>query len=498
MAERLLLGFDIGTSALKAATFAPDGTPVGVASSEIPLQTPSELVCEVDPRAYWEAMRDCCAALAAQGVDLGAVEALSVAAHAETLIPLDERLEPVRAAIVWVDRRSTREAAQLAARFGAPELATLSGQPEMIPMWPATKVLWLRRHEPDAFARVRWWLQPLDYAIARLTGHVVSDRSEYSSSLLLDIHAGDWWQPMLDELALARASLPELVEAGTPLGPLSPDASAALGLPADALVVLGGFDQACTAVGAGNVRPGIVSESTGTSLAAITTVDRPPADTSSVPCHIHVAAGRYFLCAHNPTGGSAYAWVRDAFAPELSLADLDALAATVEPGCEGLVLLPAMSGTATPTFDAAARGVLFGLTLRHGRAHLARAALEGVAFALAQLLDESRRLGARPVELRAVGGGAKSAVWSQIKADVTGLPVHVPAVTDHAGALGAAILAGVGAGRFGSVEEGADALVRLARTFEPDAAGEGLYRHARAVHGELYPRLRDLFHLEAP
>jgi xylulokinase len=209
-----------------------------------------------------------------------------------------------------------------------------------------------------------------------------------------------------------------------------------------------------------------------------------------------VLPGLYFLCAHNPTGGSVYAWVRDELAPELSLAQLDRLAASVEPGSEGLVLLPAMSGTATPTFDPHARGVVFGLTLRHRRAHLARAALEGVALTLAQLVEESRRPGAAARELRSVGGGARSALWSQIKADVTGLPVSVPVAADHAGALGAAVLAGVGVGVFPSIAAGADALVRIKRTFEPDPVAGERYRDARAIQAQLYPRLADLFHLD--
>jgi xylulokinase len=497
MKAELLLGFDVGTSAVKAGVFGFDGTTAGVASCAVGLQEPRPGICEVDPRAYWHGLRACCRALAEQGVDLRRICALSVAAHAETLIPLDERLRPLRPAIVWVDTRSRQEAVDLADRFGVDQLAAISGQPRMIPMWPATKLLWLRRHEPELVGRVRYWLQPLDYLVARLTGQVASDSSEYSSSLLLDIRARTWWQPMLDELDLERRKLPELLPAAMSVGRLTPVAAGELGLSGATAVVMGGFDQACTAVGAGNVREGVISESTGTSLAVITTIRQPPRANSSVPCHVHVVPDLYFLCAHNPTGGSAYAWVRDELAPELSLPQLDGLAASVEEGCEGLVLLPTMSGTATPTFDPLARGVLFGLTLRHRRAHLARAALEGVALMLAQLVEESRRLGAAPQELRSVGGGARSALWSQIKADVSALPVSVPVAADHAGALGAAVVAGAGAGIFPSIEAGADALVRVERTFEPNPAASERYRQARSVQAQLYPRLAELFHLES-
>jgi xylulokinase len=208
---------------------------------------------------------------------------------------------------------------------------------------------------------------------------------------------------------------------------------------------------------------------------------------------VHVVPERYFLCAHNPAGGSLLNWFREAYAPELSFAELDALAATAEAGSDGLVLLPYVSGSATPTFDPAARGVLFGLTLHHERRHLVRSLLEAVAFALADLLDAERELGAEPQELRSVGGGAISKVWSQIKADVTGLPVLTRSGADHAGALGAAVLAGVGSGFYSSIEDGADALVHFSETFEPDAATFEAYADARRVYRELYPRLHDLF-----
>jgi xylulokinase len=310
---------------------------------------------------------------------------------------------------------------------------------------------------------------------------------------MLDIRARRWWPPMLEELDLRERSLPDLLPTATPLGQITALAAAETGLARETLVVLGGFDQACAALGAGNVREGLANESTGTSLAVMCTVAQPPESPGNVPCHIHVVPERYFLCAHNPSGGSVLGWLRDEVAPDLSFADLDALAATVEPGCDGLVLLPYLSGTVTPAFDPAARGLLFGLTLRHERAHLVRAVLEGVAMACADLLDEARRLGVTFTEVRSVGGGARSDLWSQIKADVTGVPVRRVLAAEHAGSLGAAVLAGVGCGLLESVERGADELVRLGRTFEPDPRTTAAYAEARHVYRQLYPRVRDLF-----
>ena len=493
MPDALLLGVDLGTSAMKTAIFDLDGRCVAESTQRIPLETPGPGLCEVDPRAYWQALVGCCSELRSGGHPLAQVRALAVAANAETVLYLDDDFEPVRPGMVWSDIRSEREAADLGARFGFDDLARRSGQPQMIPMWPATKILWLRRNEPENARRVRWWLQPLDYLLARLTGRVVSDASEYSSSLLLDIGVRAWWGEMLQELELAPRSLPELLLAGTPLGEPGVDARTELGLAPETVVVMGGFDQACTALGAGNVLPGIVSESTGTSLAVTATVAAPPASAKTVPCHVHVVPDAYFLCAHNPSAGSILSWFQREFAPGLSFSDLDGLADAAPAGSEGLLLLPYFAGSATPYFDPAARGVFFGLTERHGRGHLVRAILEGVAFALADLVDAERALGVQVHELRSVGGGARSAIWSQIKADVTGAPVHTTEAPDHAGALGAAILAGVGGGLLPSVEVGAETMVRLALRFEPDAREVERYAHARKLHRELYPRLEDLF-----
>jgi xylulokinase len=493
MPEELLLGIDLGTSAMKTAIFGLDGRCLAETTQQIPLQTPGPGLCEVDPRAYWQALVGCCSDLRSGGHPLAQVRALAVAANAETLLFLDEEFQPVRPGMVWSDIRSEREAADLGARFGLDDLARRSGQPQMIPMWPATKILWLRRNEPESARRVRWWLQPLDYLLARLTGRVVSDASEYSSSLLLDIGERAWWQEILQELELEARSLPELVPAGTALGRSRDEARAELGLAPETVIVMGGFDQACTALGAGNCVPGIVSESTGTSLAVTATLSAPPASSKTVPCHIHVVPDAYFLCAHNPSAGSILSWFRREFTRELSFADLDELARAVPARSEGLLLLPYFAGSATPFFDPTARGVFFGLTERHGRGHLARAILEGIAFALADLVDAERALGVPVHELRSVGGGARSALWSQIKADVIGAPVHATEAPEHAGARGAAILAGVGGELLPSIEAGADTMVRLALQYEPDAREAGRYAHARGLYRELYPRLEELF-----
>lgn len=494
-ARDLLLGIDVGTTSIKAAAFTPDGVPVAAASRACePIQSGRDR-WELELDSCWTGIRGCCADLLAGGLAPQEVAALAVSAQAETVAPLDARGEALRPAIMWLDGRSAREARELAEELGEERLHEVSGQPRVLPMWPATKILWIARHEPRVHAAARWWAQPLDYICFRLTGRMVSEASVYSSSLMLDIGSRTWWTPMLDRVGVAPDQLPELVDGGTVLGGLRAGVADELGLASGTPVVMGGFDQACTALGAGNAVPGAVSESTGTSLALHSTVEGSsvPQLGGAVPLHLHVVRGHSFLNASAPTAGAALDWFRKALATDGgSYERFAALAGSVAPGSDGVVVLPHLAGSVSPELDPAARGVVFGLSTHHTAAHVARAALEGVGFALAEMLDAERALGANPDAINAVGGGSQLDLWLQIKADILGVPVLANEVRD-AGALGAAILAGVGAGVFESEAAGCDRMVRVRARFEPDPAHAARYAEARATYRELYPRLRTLF-----
>lgn len=496
MKRQLLLGIDVGTSSIKAIAFTTDGDSVAAATRPCEISMPGRGRYELALESCWDALAACCAEILAAGVEPHEVAGIAVSAHAETVAPLATDGTPLRPAIVWLDGRSTQEASELRDAFGEEQLQAVSGQPRVIPMWPATKILWLEHHEPEAHAAARWWAGPLDYIYLRLTGRLLTEPSTYSSSLMLDVRSRDWWNPMLERLGARREMLPELVDAGTAVGGLSPAVAETLGLAPGTPIVMGGFDQACSALGAGNVRAGGASESTGTSMALHATIDEaPPQPGSSVPLHLHVVPERLLLNASTPTGGAAIDWFRRLLVPESSgesYARYEALAASAPPGSDGVVVLPHLAGSACPAFDPAARGVVFGVAPHHGPGHLARASIEGVAFALAEMLDAERALGASPREIHSVGGASRSDLWLQIKADVANLPFVATAVED-AGALGAAILAGVGAGIFASADEGCAAMVRQRATFEPDPAGVERYAEARAVYRELHPRLQTLF-----
>ncbi len=493
-----LVGIDIGTSAMKATALTTEGKIAATCAAEYVLDMPREGICEADVAAYWTALVTCCRGIVSAGVAPGGIVALSLAAQAETLVCLDEKYEPLRPAIVWLDNRSVEEAKELREHFGQSALYAVSGQPEMIPMWPATKMLWLAHNEPATFEHTRWWVQLLDYFTYRLTGRLMSDRSEYSSSLVLDASSGEWYQPMLDYVGITTAQLPELGTAGSSVGLLMPKIASELGLSERTVVALGGFDQACTTLGAGNVSPGIVTESTGTCLAVHATLSHFQTVAGGViPCHIHVAPSRWFYDASASTGGAVFKWFRDAFYPAgTSYSVLTSMAEEVAPGSTGLVMLPHLMGSVVPEYDADVRGVLAGLQLSHGRPHVARAILESIAYLLRHLVELQVEAGATCEEIRSIGGGARSDLWCQIKADVTGVPV-VTMEVEEAGTLGAAILASVGAGVYGTVGEACARMVRVRRRFEPEASVREVYRDAYGRYRMIYPGLKGLWASES-
>ena len=484
MPERLYVGFDLGTTAIKVGLFDGAGGTVATASREIRLDTPSPGFVEFDAEAYlqraFECVREVCGS-----VDADAVEAIGVSSQAQTFVVVGEGGRPLRPAVSWLDVRAKAEADELSAqsvRLGFEEVDAISSAP---------KLLWLRRHEGECFQRVRRVLLIPDYLIYRLTGRAVSDVVFAASTGAYDRWGRRWIEPLLAACGLDVGVMPEVKFPGEPVGRLTAEAARALGLSEDVLVAVGTNDQPAGALGAGNVFPGCASLALGTALAFVATSDRREGVPEGVGVMPHPASDRtggegalYALLAFAKTAGIVIRWFRDNFAPGESYEDLFREVASVPIGAEGLSCLPHFSGTATPDFNPSVRGAFSGLTLAHGRAHLARALAESLAFTVREnleLLNRAVRIG----EVRAIGGGARSDVWLQMIADVTGVPVQRPQ-TSEAACLGAAALGMVGAGRFTSVAQAARALYRPGRRFEPDT-------EVRAQYAEAFTRYRALY-----
>ncbi len=499
-----LLGIDAGTTSLKVGVFDEGGVQLATSTDEYAVLTPEPVWAELDAESYWRALvHGVRCALDGAGVRGSDVRALAVSSQGETVVPVSESGDPLGPGIVWLDNRATAEANEIAARFDRESVYAVTGVPAVVPTWTACKLLWWKRHDPGLFARAARFVLVEDFLLHRLTGRFVTEGGVQCTSLLYDIVHHAWWQPMLDLLELSPSRLPELASPGDVVGTLHPLAADALGLPSSALVIAGGMDQGAGAIGVGNVGPGMVSESTGGALTLQASIDQHGADpTRQTPVYVHSAPGWYLYCPVCPTGGMALTWFRDRFGQsEITRAEAEGrsaydlltdLAATAPPGADGLILLPHLSGAFSPEYEPRARGVFFGFTLGHGREHFVRATLESVAYMLRRNLELLAAAGATAAEVRSHGGGARSSLWNQIKADVCGLPVVTLDGSDAA-LRGDALLAGVAAGVFHDLDEACRVAVHPRDRFEPEAATRQVYEKAYQMYRDLFDAVRPLF-----
>jgi xylulokinase len=498
------LAIDAGTTSMKAALFDLDGNLLSVDRQEYRLETPAPALVELDAELYWTA---CCRAVRnvaeAGATPPAAIASVCISSQGETLIPVDATGAPLRKAIVWLDNRAVEEARLIREAFGDEPMQRISGQPEIVPTWPACKILWIRRNEPDLFRRTAKFLLLEDFLLHRLTGRFVTEHALQTSSLLLDIVAKRWHTPLLDFIGITPDHLGRLMEPGAVVGPLAGPGAAQAGLSPATIAVTGAMDQALGALGSGNLAPGVVTENTGGALAVIATLEKPLFDPlRRVPCHYHARPDTYCLLPWSQTAGMALKWFRDAFfaaeAEEDRRAGLDPYdrmtrdAAGTPPGADGLIALPHLEGAACPEFNPAARGVFFGATLRHTRAHFVRALLESVAFMLKRDVELVTGLGVPVREVRSTGGGARSDLWLRIKADVLQLPVATVACEETA-CLGAAILGAVATETYANLEQAVARMVALRGRIDPDPANAEAYRRGYEQYVELYERLKPMF-----
>jgi xylulokinase len=444
--------------------------------------------------AYWSALRDATADMWRRAPEAAArVRGVGISAQGETLLAVGRDGEPLGNAIVWLDGRAHREAAELRSRFAAEELYAVTGQPEMLAAWPAAKLLWLTRNRPELAAAAERYVLIEDQLIAALTGEWVTEGSLATSTCYWNFRARTWWPEMLDAIGVPADRLPAIVEPGAPVGTLRPGVAAELGLSADVLVCAGALDQACGAIGAGNIAAGGFTANTGAAVALCATLDGPRLDPQRrMPCHYHGFPGGYMFHTFT-SGGIVLRWFRDELAaPGATYEELGELAAAVPPGADGLVVLPHFEGAMAPENNDRARGAVIGLTLRHTRGHVVRAIMEAIAFVMRRNVEVMVELGVPVAAVRSLGGGARSALWKQIEADVLGLPVMTMRQPD-AGTLGAAILAGAGLGWWPDLPSAVAAMVAEDRVYEPQAANRQRYDDLYGVYRSSYAALEPTF-----
>jgi xylulokinase len=489
----LVLGIDVSTTATKAVLIDEAGVVVGVASAEYTFDTPRPLWSEQDPRLWWDGAISAIGGVLATAGSSGAdVVAIGLTGQMHGLVLLDASDRVLRPAILWNDQRTAAECDAIRAAVGPERLIEVTGN-DAVTGLTAPKLVWVRDHEPEVWARAAHVLLPKDYLRFRLTGDHALDKADGAGTLLFDLAARDWSPEVLARLDIPRAWLPPTFEGPEITGVVSAEAAAATGLRAGTPVVAGGGDQAANAVGVGVVSPGTMALSLGTSGVVFAATDRPLIERHGrVHAFCHAVPGRWHMMSVMLSAAGSLRWFRDSLAPGIEFGALVATAERIPAGSDGLFFLPYLTGERSPHPDPLARGAFIGLTLAHDRRHLTRAVLEGVAFGLRDGLDLMTAAGMpAPSRIHASGGGTASGLWRQILADVLEAEIATVATTEGA-AYGAGLLAGVGAGWWGSVDAASEAVVRVTPVASPgpDAA---VYAERHSVYRELYPALRETF-----
>lgn len=495
-----LLGIDVGTSGSKALLIDTQGAVKASATTEYGLQTPHPLWAEQDPSDWWQATIESVRHLMTSGnIKAEQVIGLGLTGQMHGLVLLDAQGTPLRPCIMWNDQRTAAQCASITEQVGQDRVLQLTGNP-ILPGFTAPKIAWVRQHEPERYAKTAKVLLPKDYVRYRLTNSFFTEVSDASGTSLLNVGQRRWSDDMLKALDVPRQWLPEVTESPEVSAHLSAQAAAALGLLAGTPVVGGGGDQAAQAIGTGIIKEGIVSATLGTSgvvFAASSSYRVDPHGRLHAFCH--AVPGMWHLMGVTLSAAGSFRWYRDTLGQsELDQAAqsgvdtydlLTAEAASVPAGSEGLLFLPYLSGERTPYPDPDARGVFFGLTLRHGKAHMTRAVLEGISYAMRDSLELMRQLGLTIDQVRASGGGSRSPMWRQMLADVFGSEIVTVNVSQGA-AYGAALLAGVGAGVFPDVISAAETAVSTANRSQPGADA--------AVYADFHPRYQALYPALAP
>jgi xylulokinase len=484
-----LLGLDVGTGGARAVALDEAGNLVAEASSEYPLHSPRPGWTEQNPEDWWQGAKEALGSVASEVED--EISGLGLTGQMHGSVFLDSAGEVVRPALLWNDQRTFGQCAEITEKVGEGRLISIAGNPALTG-FQAPKVLWLRDEEPENYARVSSILLPKDYVRLRLTGERATDASDAAGTLLLDVGERNWSAEILDALEIPSEWMPEVYEGPETTGELDRGVAAELGLPPGIPVAAGGGDNAAAAVGVGVVEGSLLSSSVGTSgVLFAPTEGFAPDPSGRIHAFCHAVPGAYHLMGVTLSAGGSLQWWRETLGEDYD--ELVRAASQVEPGAEGLLFLPYLSGERTPHLDPLARGAFFGLTGRHGVAHMTRAVMEGVVFSLRDSLEILRELGVPVGQVRATGGGARSALWRELQADIYGVPIR-RTTADEGPAHGAALLAGVAAGLYRDVDEACSTVRLRDEVTDPDPERTRTYEERYEVYRSLYPATRDAMH----
>jgi xylulokinase len=503
-----ILGIDIGTTALKTVVFDSNGQQLGSAIVEYKLITPDIVTVECPCNVYMDSIDATLRIIREQGLaDTKKVDVVGFSVQGETLCILDGEGKPLRNAIVWMDNRASVQAGKLRKKFGNDLCYKVTGQISFESCWPAAKVLWVKENEPDIFYKAKHILLLEDYIIYQLTGQYVAEGSLLTSTLYWDIRTKKYWKEVLDFMEVPEALLPKIMEPGQLVGKILPEIAERLGVSHDAQICMGCLDQAAGAIGVGNIQPGIFSENIGAALAVCVPTTKLTYDRNKqMPVHYFAQPDTYMMHTFT-TGGMCLRWFRDMFCEnEIAIAEatgydtyhlMDKEAEKIPPGSDGLIALPHLQGSMAPDINLNAKGVFYGATLKHTKAHFIRSIMESLGYIICRNIEAIDSMGLEIREIRSLGGGSKSDIWNQMKADITGKTLTITYFSQDTACLGAAILAGVASGIFESIEKACNSMIKIKRQYTPDATRHAVYQKQYIKFKKLYNALTDMFEFDS-
>ena len=490
-----LLGLDVSTTGVKALVIDDDGLVVGSATTDLPLSTPKPLWSEQNPEDWWDgSINSIRVVLEKTNINGADITAIGLTGQMHGLTMLDSEGTVIRPAILWNDQRTGTQCDAIRELVGKQELINITGN-NALTGFTAPKILWVRENEPSNYNRCNHILLPKDYVRYKLTDEFATDKADGSGTILMNIKTRDWSSKVLDKLGIPIGWMPKTFEGTEVTGTITEKAASLTGLIVGTPVVGGGGDQAAQAVGVGAVEPGVAALTLGTSGVIFATTQEPFIEPNGLlHSFCHSVPGRWHMMGVMLSAAGSLRWYRETFAPHLDYDELLAPAADIQPGCEGLLFQPYLTGERTPHPDPLARGGFIGITIRHTMPHHTRAVLEGVAFGLRDCFELIKSAGLGKIQqVRISGGGARSKLWTQIIADVLNSELVTINTTEGA-AYGAALLAGVGGKIWSSVDEATKATIQLTGKTKPVSNTVNIYEQYYAVYQKLYPTLKGLAH----
>ncbi len=491
MKKQLLMGIDIGTSACKVAVFDIKGKVVAQANKPYQVYYPNKGWAEQDPEEWWQAIVDAIGEiLDAQAFDKNDIAGIGVDGQSWSAIPIDENGKVLDRTPIWMDTRA-RDICDRVKRLAlADRIFEVAGN-DFLPSYTTPKMLWLKENRPEVFQKTKLFLQSNSFVVMKLTGKVSQDLSQGYGIHFFDMEKLTYDEQLAKELGLSVDLVPPLYQCDEVVGTVTEEAAKLTGLPTGIPVVAGGLDAACGTLGAGVYEVGQTQEQGGQAGGMSICTDHALAHKKLI-LSPHVVPKKWLLQGGTVGGGGTLKWFKQEFGKDLSFDDLTKEADKITAGSDGVVFLPYMAGERSPIWDPDAKGVFYGLSFDKTRGHMVRALLEGVALSLQHNLLTAEETGVVVDSLNAMGGSANSLLWTQIKADVTGKKVQVPA-SDTATTLGAALLAGVGCGIYQDYKEAVESTIHITRVHEPNMENHERYQKVMELYLALYENLKELF-----